>query len=155
MLEYMTVFGGCILMSLNQQSKNENIISSSLIGKYQFSNYSYYNVRTGRMEFKYRPMLIIGAERPTLPCDLTVLPVSKISHSRHIHAEFDYKLSKAEFEKCNLTYDPSYIRTHKIATISSSDLSTNKPSVDFAREYPEKYEEIAELYQKFSNKLFK
>ncbi|MCJ8008885.1 hypothetical protein ACFFF5_10145 [Lederbergia wuyishanensis] len=128
--------------------------SHHLIGKIYKSRFSYFDPRTRGYKFKRRPLLIVGAEKETLPCDLTVLPISKISVSSNIHDAFDIKLTKQDHENLNLTHDPSYVRTHKMTTIYSLDLIHNGEISSLKDLYPKVYEEIKEKFEGFAISLF-
>lgn len=128
--------------------------SSTLIGKACNSRFQYFNVRTGRMEFKLRPVLIIGAERSILPCDLTVLPISKVSNPINLDSNYDYPLESEEHKSLNLKYYPSYIRTHKVSTINSRDLNFDTLNASIKDDFPENYATIKSKFEEFSRNLF-
>lgn len=128
--------------------------SHHLIGKIYKSRFSYYDPRSRSYKFKRRPLLIVGAEKEILPCDLTVLPISKISVDSNLHEEFDVKLTEQEHENLKLNHDPSYVRTHKITTIYSLDLVHNGEISSLKDLYPKVYEEIKEKFESFPVSLF-
>lgn len=145
--------GGCILMNLKTTNPTTSS-ASRLIGRYCFSTFAYFNPKTTKYEYKKRPILVIGVEKEFLPCDITVLPISKISNVHNIDDTYDYKLTRKDFPKCSLGYDPSYVRTHKITTIHSKDLSVNGIECQFDEEYPSEYEGIKKLVKQFTETLF-
>ncbi len=97
-------------------------------------------------------MLAIGVEKDSLPCDVTMLPISKISYRENIHADYDKKLDR-ECKELNLTVTPSYIRVHKVTTVYSKDIHSIEVS-DLKERFPELYNEIKELFKSFSDTLF-
>lgn len=97
-------------------------------------------------------MLAIGVEKDTFPCNVTMLPISKISHSKNIHSLYDRKLEK-ECKQLNLNIVPSYIRVHKVGTVHSNDIN-NKEISDLKEILPELYDEISELFKTFTDNLF-
>lgn len=97
-------------------------------------------------------MLAIGVERDMFPCDVTMLPISKISYSNNIHPLYDRKLEN-ECGRLNLNVVPSYIRVHKVATVHSSNINARAIS-DLKEVLPELYNELSELYKTFTEALF-
>lgn len=128
--------------------------SSSLIGKICSVRFQFFDSKAGRLRFKLRPALIIGVERDILPCDLTILPISKISHQHNIHPDFDHPLTHSDHNALGLRDDPSYVRTHKISTAHSKDLSFDSVNSSLVELYPEDYETIKGKHEKFSSTLF-
>lgn len=127
---------------------------NQIIGRYCFSVYQFYDVKAKKHRFKKRPMLIIGMEKEHLPCDLTVLPISKIQIQVHKHDDYDIEISNSEYPLCQLNFDPSYIRVHKVATINSKDLIPNSVECDLANEYPVLFEKVKDKFKQFTNDLF-
>lgn len=142
---------------MSSTTKRQNQVTfnnaSELIGKICNSRFAYYNPHINDYSYKLRPVLIIGVEKEKMPCDITVLPVSKVSRQENIHEIYDYPLTKEEHSLLNLKYNPSFVRIHKITTIHTKDLSfqTNH-QLDIL--YPEVYEEIREKLHDFSDGLF-
>ncbi|MGO2082484.1 hypothetical protein [Vagococcus sp.] len=101
------------------------------------------------MKTKARPMLFIKSENDTMYSDYTTLPVSKVSCSRYRDAYYDEKITKESFPDTNLNDDPSYIRCHKISTVSSREVDKANYLCDFKSLYPEKYSEIVNKAQKY------
>lgn len=128
--------------------------SQGLIGKIYDSRFLFFDPRVGKYKFKKRPILIIGAEKTTLPCDLTVLPISKVSVKSNLNSDYDIKLTKQEHGNLDLLYDPSYVRTHKVTTIYSLDLAHNGERASLKDMYPETYNKIKDSFERFSNELF-
>lgn len=128
--------------------------SAELIGKIYKSRFQYFDNISSSVKFKRRPVLIIGVEKETLPCDITILPISKISVQHNIDGEYDYKVTKQNHENLNLDYDPSYIRTHKISTIYSRDLVDQGEISSMKDAYADDYQSIKEKVEKFASELF-
>lgn len=137
----------------SQQSQVSFNNALELIGKLCDSRFAYFDRRSNNYKYKLRPVLVIGVEKEKLPCDITVLPVSKISRTENINENYDFPLTYEEHGLLNLKYDPSYVRIHKIATMHSKDLSfgTNH---QLSIVYPETYSKIKEKLNEFSNGLF-
>ena len=150
----MIALGGCILMSSMTQRtvQSEQNSTNSLVGKICNSTYSYFDVREQKYKYKLRPVLIVGTEKDRLPCDITVLPVSKISRAENISVEYDYPLTKINHGLLRLKNDPSYIRIHKISTIHSKDLSFQTDH-QLNILYPETYANIKGKLNDFVAKL--
>lgn len=150
------MFGACIWMSLKMSmEKDMSNKARKLIGRMCDSRFKYFDPKSRRYKFKLRPILIIGAEKELLPCDLTVLPVSKVSNVNNRDENYDYPLTKKKHSNLNLKYDPSYVRTHKVSTIHSKDLSFEYTDCSLADLYQEDYENIEKTYRTFSDNLFK
>src|SRR5699024_3066994 len=126
----------------------------TLIGKIYKSRFRYFDNRTNKVKFKRRPVLIIGAERSVKPCDLTVLPISRISVRKNLNKDYDYELTKSSHEDLNLDYEPSYVRTHKVNTIHTSDLPHDGFISCVKTSYPEDYKAIEESFKKFTADMF-
>lgn len=110
---------------------------------------SYYDSRERKMKKKARPMLVIKSENDTMHSDYTVLPVSKVSCSKYRDIYYDEKITKEIFPDTNLNHDPSYIRCHKICTVSSREVDKANCLCDFKCLYPEKYSEIVNKAQRY------
>lgn len=128
--------------------------SSSLIGKICSVRFQFFDAKAGKLKFKLRPALIVGVEREILPCDLTILPISKVSHQHNVHPEFDHPLTHNDHKALGLRDDPSYVRTHKIATVHSKDLSFDNVNSSLLELYPEDYDVIKIKHERFSSTLF-
>lgn len=109
-------------------------------------------MREQKYKYKLRPVLIVGTEKDQLPCDITVLPVSKISRAENLNEEYDYPLTKVDHGLLRLKNDPSYVRIHKISTIHSKDLSF-KTDHQLNILYPEAYASIKGKLNDFVAKL--
>lgn len=128
--------------------------AKELIGRLCDSRFRYYDLKEEKYKFKLRPILIIGIEKEKLPCDLTVLPVSKISKKKNRDERYDFPLTKEQYSELNLKYNPSFVRTHKITTIYSNDLSFEYTDYPFSELYPEEYAKIKEINREFFDALF-
>lgn len=126
---------------------------NDLVGKIYYTRFPYYDVKNKKQSYKARPVLIVGAEKDSLPCDFTVLPISKISNSNYIHDVFDYKLENEKIQTLGLKFDPSYIRIHKQSYTSSIDVQKN-PISSLRELYPEIYEGVKDLSKQFHDTLF-
>lgn len=126
--------------------------NSQFIGELRTSRFKYFDVKTNRLAFKSRPILIVGCEKYVGPCDFTVLPISTISNPTNIIPDFDIFISKNEFPTLNLSRD-SYCRTSKVSTVHSKDVGTKMIS-SLKDVYPELYHEIKTKFLLFSDALF-
>lgn len=130
-----------------------SVSPKDLIGKIVVARMPYYDNKKNKIGFKGRPALIIGAEKTTFPCDFTLLPLSRVNHSQHIHSHFDIKLNEENCKSLNLNSSPSYIRCHKPYTTSSSDISADCIS-DLKNVHEAIYIEVEEAFINFSKELF-
>lgn len=124
------------------------------IGKIVKVRFSYFDINTKKNRFKSRPMLVIGVEKDTLPCDFNVLPVSSINSSENVSKKFDRKVSGDDCVTLSLTRDPSYIRTHKQSFTNSKEVDVNI-ICDLKHLLPNLYSELEELHSDYSATLFK
>lgn len=126
---------------------------SNYIGKIVKGRFPFFDVKTNRQRYKSRPLLVIGAEYDTVPCDFNVLPVSTISRAEHINKEYDLKLEDEQCDSLSLDRKPSYIRTHKQSTINSRDVSADIIS-DLKIVAPDLYLEVGKIHKEFNDSLF-
>lgn len=110
---------------------------------------NYYNARTKKTGRKARPMLFIKAENDTMQSDYTTLPVSKVTCERYRDSYYDEIITKNDFPDTNLNDDPSYIRCHKISTVSAREVDKTNFLCDFKKLYPEKYDEVVKKAQQY------
>lgn len=123
------------------------------IGKITTSRLPFYDSNADRVKYKSRPVLIIGVEKNSFPCDFNVLPVSTISKGINRHFEFDYELDQNKCTKLSLNKYPSFIRVHKQSTCYSTDIN-RKIICDLMKIDCDIYKDIKELQGKFSETLF-
>lgn len=130
-------------------------VKNKIIGFIGNTRLPYFNIKTRKNEVKARPILVIGTEKGTLPCDLTCLPISKVSLEKYKDELFDYELDKEMVDNLKLRHKPSFIRTHKVFTVPSQDFAYFKRgSVNLKEDYPGLFEEIKERFNKFTETLF-
>lgn len=86
-----------------------------MIGKVYIAKLPFYNVKTQDMEFKNRPVLVIGKPDDG---DYNVLPISSISVRRNVNLRYDIEISKENYGLLKLSKDISYIRTSKSTTLN-------------------------------------
>lgn len=122
------------------------------VGDIRTSRFKFFNVKTNRLEFKSRPILIIGCEKETGSCDFTVLPISSISNPANIIPEFDIFISRQSFPNLGLTRD-SFCRTSKVSTVNSNDVGVQRIS-SLSDSYPELYKDVQSKFYLFSSSLF-
>ena len=58
------------------------------------SRLPYYDIVSGNIKFKARPVLLIKAEKNEGSCDFTVLPLSSISVKMNVNSEYDITIDK-------------------------------------------------------------
>lgn len=126
--------------------------NAHFIGELRTSRFKYFDVRTNSLAFKSRPILIVGCEKESGPCDFTVLPISTISNPANVIPGFDIFISKQTFPVLNLSRD-SYCRASKVSTVHSKDVGTARIA-SLKDAYPELYQEIQMKFNLFSNSLF-
>lgn len=128
--------------------------SNQYIGSLVKVRFPYFDAKAQRNKIKARPMLIIGAEKDLLPCDFTVLPISRVSKKQYLSKAYDVELTDAQVEKLSLAYKPSYIRVHKQSYANSrdvdADIISNLKELD-----PDLYDLIKKKHKEFSESLFK
>lgn len=83
--------------------------------------FPYYDSRSRSMSFKKRPALVLRRENDSINADLTVLPVSSVTHRENLSVDYDVEVRKDLFPDLNLNRDVSYIRVHKPYTVNSSE----------------------------------
>ncbi len=119
------------------------------------SRYPYFDVKSQKKSFKVRPVLIIGFEKDSFPCDINVLPVSSIQSSKHRHNEYDKQIPVDILNQLGTVLNKtSYIRVHKQSVVSSNDIVNNIGPINLKDISQEFYDEIIEAHKKFYNELF-
>ncbi len=120
-----------------------------MIGKAYVSTFPFYNKNSHRMEFKNRPVLIVGQADPR---DYVILPISRVTNSVNIDTEYDYQITQQDVPLMNLR-QTSYIRTHKQSIIHAGELT--KEIVDFKVEYPDIYINVIAKMEQFQKSIIK
>lgn len=123
------------------------------IDKLTTSRIPFYDNRSGKMKVKQRPILVIGVEKDSFPCDFNVLPVSTISNYHHRDVQFDYEIGKEKCDQMSLKWSPSFIRVHKQSTCYSRDVD-RRYFCDLSKDHSDLYREIVDLHQQFNETLF-
>ncbi|MBQ2901183.1 MAG: hypothetical protein IJE49_04990 [Agathobacter sp.] len=118
-----------------------------MIGKAYVSVFKFYNSNTKKMEFKNRPVLIIGQADSS---DYVILPISRITNQNNIDSYYDVPINPTDVPLMNLT-QRSYIRTHKQSVVHSGELT--KAIVDFRNEYEELYLDVISKMEEFQKNL--
>ncbi len=118
-----------------------------MVGKAYVSTFQFYNSRTRRMEFKNRPVLIVGQADLT---DYVILPISRVTNSANIDTDYDFPIEPQDVPLMNLT-QISYIRTHKQSIVHAGELT--REIVDFRNEYPEKYVDVIARMEEFQKSI--
>lgn len=118
-----------------------------MIGKAYVSTFQFYNNRTHRMEFKNRPVLIVGQADAT---DYVILPISRVSNSANLDADYDFPIEPQDVPLMNLR-QTSYIRTHKQSVVHSGELT--REIVDFRKEYLDKYVDVIDKMEEFQKNI--
>lgn len=120
-----------------------------MIGKAYWATFKYYNSSSHKMDFKKRPVLIIGQADES---DFVVLPISRVTRREHIDQQYDFELQAADYPKLSLKAT-SYVRTHKQSIANIGELAD--PIADLKKEYPDTYIKILALVEEFQKKLIK
>ena len=118
-----------------------------MIGKAFVSTFQFYNNRTHRMEFKNRPVLIVGQADAT---DYVILPISRVTNSANLDADYDVPIEPQDVPLMNLK-QTSYIRTHKQSIVHSGELT--REIVDFRKEYSDKYADVIAKMKEFQKNI--
>lgn len=129
------------------------ITPRDFVGKIVKVKFSYYNNKTGRMDVKARPFLVIRNEADSFPCDFNGLPVSSVSYTHNLDHHYDLKIALCAYPDTNLTRPVSYIRIHKIQTFHSSEVD-RLPISSLKDAYPDLYAEITALFDQFCKSCF-
>ena len=120
-----------------------------MIGKAYVSTFQFYNNRTHRMEFKSRPVLVVGKADET---GYVVLPISRVTNNINLDADYDFQIDPQDVPLMNLT-KTSYIRTHKQSVVHVGRLT--KEIVDFKEKYPDKYLDVIVKMEEFQKGIIK
>ncbi len=115
-----------------------------MIGYLYTSITKFYDIKTHKMAFKARPVLIIAGPRNN---DYTVLPVSSVSNSKNLDTEYDIKIDPNIYTNLNLA-KVSYIRTHKVFVVHEKELL--KPISNLRDLEPDLYLDIMMKYEQWS-----
>ena len=83
--------------------------------------FPYYDSSSRGIKFKKRPALVLNKENDSYSSDLTVFPVSSVTHKENLNPKYDIEVKKAVYPALNLDRDVSYIRVHKPYTVNSKD----------------------------------
>ena len=118
-----------------------------MIGKAYVSTFQFYNNQTHKMEFKNRPILIVGQADST---DYVVLPISRVTNFANLDNNYDVPIEPSDVPLMNLK-QRSYVRTHKQCVIHLGELT--KEIVDFKNEYPDIYINIIAKMEAFQKHL--
>lgn len=126
---------------------------SDYIGCVTISKLPYYDIGTNTTKFKARPVLIIGVEKNSFPCDFIFVPISTITNKVHQHSKYDYELNQNLCHTMNLNNHPSYIRLHKQSTCHSKNVE-QRVLYNLPIHQSDLYKEIKRLHQDFTKSLF-
>jgi len=113
------------------------------VGKICLSFEKYHNARTGKLDVKSRPVLIIGYEDNNdtyINMDYEILPISKIGNFDP-HPEYDFELNQDDIKNLGLDY-LSYIRSHKTTWSNCKHMRVESPLSDMKSIYPYLFNEI-------------
>ena len=83
--------------------------------------FPYYDSSSRGIKFKKRPALVLNKENASHNTDLTVFPVSSVTHKENLNPKYDIEIKKSVYPNLNLDRDVSYIRVHKPYTVNSKD----------------------------------
>ena len=118
-----------------------------MIGEVWTALFPYYDVKTGKKNFKGRPVLIIAKADTG---DYVTLPVSKVSRQENVDPIYDIKVDPAVYPVLGFPY-VSYVRTHKQTIVHAADLCNKKS--DLKSSYQELYLEILSKREQFSEEI--
>lgn len=106
----------------------------------------FFNTTTNRNEFKKRPVLVLGSADSG---DFNVLPISRVTNSRHLDSYYDIPVDPSLYPNLNLTA-LSYVRTHKQTVLNKSSLNAIS---NMKVEYPELYTQILDKLEEYNRSL--
>ena len=118
-----------------------------MIGKAYVSTFPFYNKNSCKMEFKNRPVLVVGQADLT---DYVILPISRVTNSANLDSDYDFKITQKDVPLMNLK-QTSYIRTHKQSVVHVRELT--RELIDFRTEYPEIYVEVIGKMEEFQKSI--
>ena len=118
-----------------------------MIGKAYVSTFPFYNNRSHKMDFKSRPVLIVGQADLT---DYVILPISRVTNKDNIDSDYDFEITKQSVPLMNLA-QTSYIRTHKQSVVHAGELT--KEIIDYRKEYPDIYLDVIAKMEEFQKKI--
>jgi len=120
------------------------------VGKIFKSLEKYFDPKAGRIKVKSRPVLVIGYEKHApsyLNIDYELLPISSLNN---IQPDPDFDLLIPPTTQNGLGLDKtSYIRTHKTTWNHCKHMKIDSEIGDLASEFPEMFEKILELNEKW------
>lgn len=119
-----------------------------MIGKICSSQLSYYDMKTGKDSFKFRPVLVIGGPRNDI---YTVLPISTVTRRQNLDKDYDIEIQPSKFPLLNLKKN-CYIRTHKQTTVHKKDMRL-KPISDMKNLYEGLYLYTLEKLKEFNKEI--
>ncbi|WP_312025140.1 type II toxin-antitoxin system PemK/MazF family toxin [Listeria booriae] len=122
------------------------------VGEIRTARFPYYDRKENKMKFKGRPVLVIGIEKDSLPCDMTVLPISRITTAKNINSNYDICVTKNDYPNTNLTADTSYIRTHKGSTVHSNEIGVTAVG-SLKSSYPDLFNQCVNKYKEHAQSL--
>lgn len=118
-----------------------------MIGKAYISIFQFYDKNQNRMNYKKRPVLIIGKADDS---DYVILPISSVSNRSKLNPVYDYPISPLTVPSMGLKV-ASYIRTHKQAVVHKGSLT--KEIINFKKEYPDDYKKVLLKVEEFQKEL--
>ena len=116
------------------------------------SRLPYYDIVSGDIKYKASPVLLIKAEKKEGACDFTVIPLSSISVKMNINNKYDIPIEKDIYPLLNLIRGTSYIRTHKLMTLHTSQLSS-QTIANLKELYPDLWSNIVSKIQEYLSDL--
>lgn len=106
----------------------------------------FYNVGSGKYDFKKRPVLIIGTADFG---DYNVLPISRITKSSNMDSDYDIQVDPSIYPNLKLS-TLSYIRVHKQTVVNKATL--NEIS-NLKSEYPILYNLILDKLEEYNTTM--
>ncbi len=86
-----------------------------MIGEAYWATFKYFDMKSNKMAFKKRPVLIIGKADKK---DWVVLPVSRVTRKENLDLYYDFEINVSDYPKMPLK-QTSYVRTHKQTVLNS------------------------------------
>ena len=117
------------------------------IGEIRWIITPFFNTKTGKMDFKQRPALILAQADGG---DYTALPISSISRKENRSPEYDIEIDPAQYPLLHLS-TVSYVRTHKQTVVHTAEISNCVGNVK--NDYGDLYLLILEKREQFSNEI--
>ena len=116
-------------------------------GEIRWTITPFFNAKSGKMDLKRRPALILAQADEG---DYIVLPISRISRRENRNSEYDILIEPEDYPLLNLSA-VSFVRTHKQTVIHEKEIAEIMGNI--RENYEDLYLLILEKREKFSAEI--